>query len=197
MDDPTRDQGRQAPIGIDPNTWLDEHGDLLFNYALTRIGNRQDAEELVQDTLVAGLKNLGQFAGKSSVRTWLVGIMRNKLIDHLRRKERRGETSELADAVIQQCFDRRGHWRRTLGKWPQDPSDTLVAREFWNVLAECLSRLPAPLAQVFALRESEAMESEEICNLLGISASNLAVRLHRARLQLRECLENNWFQRRS
>lgn len=194
MDERNRDEPTQTQVDADPHTWLDEHGDVLFHYALARIGNRQDAEELVQDTLVAGLKNIQQFAGKSSIRTWLVGILRNKLIDHLRRKKRRGETSELGTTVTEQCFDHRGHWRRTIGKWPQDPSHSLVTREFWSVLEDCLSHLPASLAQVFTLRERDAMTSEEICNLLGISASNLAVRLHRARLQLRECLESNWFQ---
>jgi RNA polymerase sigma-70 factor (ECF subfamily) len=197
MDDPTQDRQMPLQVGANPERWLDEHGDVLFNYALTRIGNRQDAEELVQDTLVAGLRNVGQFAGNSSVRTWLVGILRNKLIDYLRRKKRRPTTSGLAEEIVDPHFDRRGHWRRTLGKWPQDPTQTLVNREFWEVFARCLSRLPAALREVFVLRESEEMESEEICNLLGISPSNLAVRLHRARLHLRHCLESNWFQPRS
>lgn len=182
----------------DPANWLDRHGDALFRYAVWRVRNSDLAEELVQETLLAGLRARERFSGRSSERTWLVGILRRKIVDHIRAtaRERSSEEAGLTGGVPLDSFDHRGHWKSTLGKWPSDPAANFEAQEFWAVLDECLSKLPPALADAFALREMERLAAEEVCKILSISASNLWTQLHRARTLLRQCLERNWFQRK-
>lgn len=177
--------------------WLDRHGDLLYRYALWRVRDADTAEELVQETLLAGLRGQAQFSGRSSQRTWLVGILRRKIVDHFRRAGRQvsDDVALHLDQVLADDFDRRGIWKAALGKWPQDPAQTMEQREFWDALKDCFSRLPPALGDVFALREMEELPSQEICKILSITPSNLWTQLHRGRRLLRRCLELNWFGR--
>ncbi len=181
---------------LDPSTWLDEHGDVLFGYALRRVDRSDVAEDLVQDTLVAALRAQDTFSNRSAVRTWLVSILRNKIADHFRQASHRPATNGLAidDLPETQDFVARGHWQRTLGSWPTDPAQAFENKEFWQVFDRCLSKLPPLLLQAYVVREYDQMSTDEACKELGISASNLSVRLFRARLLLRRCLEKNWFQ---
>jgi RNA polymerase sigma-70 factor (ECF subfamily) len=100
---------------------------------------------------------------------------------------------QLDKQIYEREFDRRGHWKSTLGKWSVDPSTTLQNREFWRAFEECRVKLPPTLAATFVMREFEQLDTGSICDLLNISASNLSVRLYRARVLLRKCLERNWF----
>ncbi len=181
---------------LDPSTWLDEHGDVLFGYALRRVDRSDVAEDLVQDTLVAALRAQDTFSNRSAVRTWLVSILRNKIADHFRQAVHRPATDgwPIDDLPQTQDFVARGHWQRTLGSWPTDPAQAFENKEFWQVFDRCLSKLPALLLQAYVVREYDQMSTDEACKELGISASNLSVRLFRARLLLRRCLEKNWFQ---
>jgi RNA polymerase sigma-70 factor (ECF subfamily) len=176
--------------------WVDKYADVLFCYALRRVRRRDIAEELVQDTFVAAIQGAEQFAGHSSEKTWLIGILRHKIVDHIRRANRTGPADPLdndADPMGRQ-FDTKGRWNDTPGDWRSDPVAILSNRDFWIVFESCYSALPQGLAQTFALREMEDIETPRVCQTLGISESNLWVRLHRARLLLRECLEKNWFE---
>ena len=182
------------PSKKDVTQWLAEHGDVLFGYALQRVGSQEIAEDLVQDTFVAAIRSLDDFQGRSAVQTWLVGILRHKIIDHLRRITRqKGRDAEVVDQHSEPSLFERGTWSRGLREWPSDPARSLENREFWSVLAQCQGKLPSKLAIAFRLREIEELPMSEICEMLEISASNLSVRLHRARLLLRECLDRNWF----
>ncbi len=191
-----RTASRESAAGHDPAVWLDLHGDVLFRYALWRVRNAEEAEELVQETLLAGLRGRERFTGRSSQRTWLVGILRRKIVDHFRGAGRSRSDDRLrpSDHAPGELFDKRGHWTVRLRPWPSDPAQAFEAEEFWTVLDKCVGKLPQAMADAFALREMEELSAEDICKILSISTSNLWTQLHRARGLLRQCLELNWFQ---
>jgi RNA polymerase sigma-70 factor (TIGR02943 family) len=178
-----------------PETWVDEHGDYLFRFALSRLRRRDLAEDLVQETFLAALQARGRFAGQSSERTWLVGILKHKIVDHLRRRtaEQRAANPAELGRWVDGLFDERGKWREKPGKWPADPGTAFEKTEFWAIFAACLRKLPERLANAFTLRAVEEMDSPEVCKVLGVTANNLWVMLHRARLGLWRCLQIHWF----
>lgn len=180
---------------LDPELWLEDHGDYLFRYALVRLQDREIAEDMVQETLLAALRAREKFQARSSVRTWLVGILKHKVLDHFRKSYREPPISDLlsSEDPSEALFDEKGKWKPGPIPWADDPRALLEQKEFWETFLRCMSDLPRRLAQVFALRELDGLKGEEICNLTKISATNLGVMLHRARLRLRRCLEINWF----
>ena len=173
--------------------WLDEHGDALYAYALPRVRNPDVAEDLVQETLLAAIKAHKDFAGLSAERTWLIGILKHKLIDHLRKSARQRPLSELDLDVTEEFFDSRGEWKVSGPDWDGRPDALLEREEFRDVLQSCLSKLPSQIAQLFWLREAEDVGTEQLCQELGITPTNVWTMLHRARLGLRRCLGENWF----
>ena len=185
------EEQRDPPSKAEVTQWLTEHGDILYRYALKRICDPELAEDLVQDTFVAALRSSSSFAGRSKVQTWLVGILRHKIADYLRKltrqRERESETRE------QQSTFQNGEWRVGVQSWPDQPWQSLENQEFWQVLERCRNKLPATLADAFRMRDLEDLPMNDICELLGITATNLSVRLHRARILMRECLDQNWF----
>lgn len=178
-----------------PALWVDQHGDVLFGYALLRVRDAQVAEELVQEAFLAALKARERFAGQASERTWLVGILRHKITDHFRNASRRGVATspDGGQEPEKQLFNRRGLWRKKPAKWSADPGELSEQKEFWAVFYRCMEALPQTAADAFSLREVNLQESEQVCEVLGISATNLWTRLHRARTLLRHCLEEHWF----
>ncbi|HEX9749685.1 MAG TPA: sigma-70 family RNA polymerase sigma factor [candidate division Zixibacteria bacterium] len=183
----------------DPSSWLDQHGDYLYRMAYLRVRDRSAAEDIVQETLLAALRAWPHFQGASSVRTWLTGILKNKVVDHVRRTFQT-ETSEPVDESTERGtygFTTEGRW---VGHWDQrsgpvdwgDPHTLMENRRFWEALDRCLAKLPKRLAAVFALREIEQMDTAELCKTLEITPTNLWVMLHRARRQVRHCLEIHW-----
>lgn len=183
-----------SPHSLDPSQWVARYGDVLFRYAVVRVGRRETAEDLVQETLLAGLGAQERFAGESSEETWLIAILRRKIVDHFRKQGRRREVSaEEPAGPASSPFDSHGHWSRLPARWPRNPSETLEDAEFRKVFEECLSKLPASLGNAFCLRELDGEDTEKICKALEITATNLGVRLYRARVALRRCLEMNWF----
>lgn len=181
---------------VDPGQWLEVHGDALFRFALLRVGDANQAEDLVQETLLAAIEGQEAFAGKSSVRTWLIGILKNKAADLLRRRMRReGQMLPLAPEEVGPDFNAEGFWQASPLRWQASPADAVESDEFWEVLARCLDALPERARVIFVEREFEARDRAELCELADVSASNLWTLLHRARLALRRCLESNWFRR--
>ena len=179
----------------DPETWVDEHGDSLFRYALFRIQDAQVAEDLVQETFLAALRGKDSFAGRSSLRTWLFGILKHKIIDHIRKisRERPEEDIETVANLADKTFGEQGVWKSQPAKWTTDPGLLFQQQEFWEMLQYCLSELPPRLNQVFTLRELDELSAEEVRKILNVTPTNGGVMLHRARMRLRECLEINWF----
>jgi RNA polymerase sigma-70 factor (ECF subfamily) len=168
----------------------------LLRFANLQLRNDALAEDVVQDALIAVLEKPGRFAGRSSLRTYVTGILKYKIIDALRSsgRERQIETpDDRSEAdVIDALFRADGHTMETPRQW-SDPYATLEQKDFFRILEACLERLPAKTARIFLMREWLELGTDEICKELGISASNAWVMLYRARLQLRECLDLNWF----
>jgi RNA polymerase sigma-70 factor (ECF subfamily) len=179
----------------DPEDWVDRHGDVLYRYALLRLRSPDLAADVVQETFLEALRARSSFLGRSSERTWLVGILRHKLLDHLRkvRRDPAAGNGVSANGTSESPFDRRGHWRVGPAYWGSDPSSEMETREFWDVFNGCLSKLPQGLADAFFLRELDGVGADEVQQILGITPANLWKRLHRARVCLRRCLESGWF----
>lgn len=184
-----------------PENWIDQHGDYLFRYAIFRLREAGAAEDAVQETLLAALQSYNRFNGSSSERTWLVGILKHKIVDLYRRIGRGPEISCVDAAgyeelgVFEKSGEWAGHWLPNCAptNWQLDAYATLERKEFWETLDRCLGELPKRMATAFILREIDGFSSEEICDLLSLSHSNLWVMLHRARLKLRNSLEAEWF----
>jgi RNA polymerase sigma-70 factor (ECF subfamily) len=189
-----------TPI-LDPTDWLDHHGDYLYRYALMRVRDAAVAEDLLQETLLAAINAHQNHEGRSSERTWLVGIMRHKIVDHFRRLARtpefQGFSEDWPDQVnwFEQTGNWSGHWREDQApvNWSLDAMTLLESREFWETLECCLARLSPQMAAAFTLREIEGLSSEDICDILGVTPNNLWVLLHRGRAKLRHMLEAEWF----
>lgn len=189
--------GASLTLNESAPTWVDEHGDCLFRYALARVRNPEVAEDLVQETFLAAVRGYEKFGGRSSVRSWLCGILKHKIIDHYRKSSRETSFTDL-EFFSDECSEKFvsiGFWNHEKGpqQWEPDAAEVMQRSEFWKTMSECLSKLPQRVADVFAMREMEDVASKEICALLSISENNLWVILHRARKASRECLEINWF----
>ncbi|MCB9850341.1 MAG: sigma-70 family RNA polymerase sigma factor [Phycisphaerales bacterium] len=185
---------RKGARTTDPAQWVERHGDALFRYAMMRLRDREVAEEVVQDCFLAALQARDQFTGTSSERTWLIAILKHKVIDRIRAdaaRRSREQTADSADAV--DPFNARGLWNIKVNKWRDDPGSLAQDEEFRQTLANCIGKLPDNFAVPFILREIDGVDSKEICKVLDMSPTNLWARLHRARLRLRTCLEKNWF----
>lgn len=183
-------------MSAEPEDWVDQYGTSLFRYAMGHVRDQNVAEDLVQETFLAALRARENFRGRSSFLTWLTSILRRKVIDYQRALGRQAKTlaaTNQEDDICVRLFDGRRRWRKTLGSWPESPSEDVERSEFWQILEACIERLPRPLGEAFRLREIMAREIDDICEIVGISNGNLAVRLHRARLALRTCLEDRWF----
>lgn len=180
-----------------PADWVDRHGDALFWYAMLRVRESELAEEVVQETFLAALSAQKSFRTDSSERTWLIGILKHKIVDHFRRDSRRSGREEAASSldILGEEFDDSGLWRSRPGPWPHGGQEEIEQGEFREALWHCLGELPRRMAHCFVLRELEAMETKEICKVLDTSATNVWVTLHRARMGLRRCLEERWFER--
>ena len=180
---------------MDPESWVDQYGDYLFGYAVSRIGDPTIAEDLVQETFLAGLRAQKGFEGRSSVRTWLVAILKNKVVDSLRKmsREKPVEDVETMADLEKDFFHEKGGWRLKPAEWEVNPSRLVERKEFWKIFTDCLVELPKNLSSALKLREMEGMGCDEICKVMDISASNCWVMLYRARMRMRRCLEINWF----
>jgi RNA polymerase sigma-70 factor (ECF subfamily) len=183
---------------FEPDAWVEQHGDSLFQFALLRVRDPETACDLVQETFLAALRDRDTYSGGSSIRSWLIAILKHKIADHLRKsaREQRFRESSARDDKTEGTIDHRGRWPTRPLDWRDDPLIECERCEFWEVLGRCLSRIPAHLAEVFLQRELDGLSREVICRNLRITPENLSVRLFRARLLLRGCLEDHWFRGR-
>ena len=175
---------------------LAEHRPYLLKFAVLQVGQKDIAEDLVQEVLLAAVKGVDGFSGKASVRTWLTAILLNKVSDYRRRAAREvsieaQEEAQGADS-IEAMFRANGSYAGLPLEW-RNPEDSLTDKRFYEALETCLSRLSEVGKRVFLLREMMGLSVEEICKELGLSATNCSVLLHRGRMRLRGCLEDSWF----
>ena len=178
---------------------LAEHQAYLLRFARLQLRNEAWAEDAVSETMLAALSKPQSFGNRSQLKTWLVGILKHKVVDILRQRSREvslddgpdGDAGMELDALM---FKADGHFASQPSDWG-NPEQELNSRQFFMVLEACAEKLPAAMGRVFLMREWLELPCEEICKELNLTATNLYVQLHRARLRLRECLELNWFGR--
>lgn len=178
-----------------PEDWLAMHGSALYRYALVRTRDEHKAEDLVQETLLAALQARERFVGGSTTRTWLIGILKHKLMDLFRREAREApledeDVMDGADDELEAVFKASGRWQERPADWG-DPEDMLSNRQFIEHLQRCIDALPPRLARIFWLREVMEEETKFICKDLAITPTNLWTMLYRARMGLRRCLDRN------
>ena len=185
--------GGQPGSAVNPAEWVDRHGDTLYRFALSRLRDAEAAEDVVQETFVAALRARDQYSGKGSEGAWLVGICKRKVVDHVRRRNRpdTGAGGDLGPDPTEAMFDAKGNWRLDPRVLKGRPERALEREEFWQAFRGCLQRLSQRQADAFTLRELDDLTSDEICKELEISASNLWVLLHRARLSLVGCMKSH------
>lgn len=176
--------------------WLDLYGDALYRFALLRVQNSFTAEDLVQETLLAAYKSYENFSGKSTVKTWLTGILKHKILDYYRKTTPEHSDENLDDFAgsMGSMFDTREKWKIKPGDWGGDPKNVYQEKELLSVIFACLKDLPPRLSLAYRMREMEGATTKEICERFQTGENNCWVILHRARALLRRCLEINWFQ---
>jgi RNA polymerase sigma-70 factor (ECF subfamily) len=175
---------------------LAEHRAYLLRFARLQLRNDAWAEDAVSETLLAALAKPQSFARRSQLRTWLVGILKHKVVDILRERRREvtldTDDSDVNEELEALAFRGDGHYAQQPADWG-DPEQELNSRQFFLVLEACTEHLPPAMGRIFLMREWLELSSDEICKELALTPTNLYVQLHRARLRLRECLELNWF----
>jgi RNA polymerase sigma-70 factor (ECF subfamily) len=175
---------------------LEAHRRALYKFAMVHLRNETYAEDCVQEALTAAIQSAERFAGESAVRTWLIGILKHKILDHFRRASREEALTVTDEEISLDDFDvlfkEDGHHVAPPSAW-SNPEQALTQREFFEVLERCMSGLPKNTARVFELREVMGLGIEEICAELKITATNCSVLMYRARMSLRACLEQRWF----
>ena len=178
---------------LNPNQWINLYSDYLFNYTITRVNDREIAKDLIQDTFFAGLKSMKNFKGEASERTWLISILKRKIIDYYRKINSRKGKAEVR--MTYNSDEQEGDWieERVEDEGYLNAQESLENAELGDAIYDCMSKLSDKQATVFKMKTILGYETDTICNELNITASNLWVIIHRARIQMAECLEKNWF----
>ncbi len=179
---------------LNSDLWVEQYGDMLYRYTLVRVKDPDAAEEIVQVTLLAALQAKDSFQGRSTEKSWLFGILKHKILDHFRdlKNHRTYElTSEDGPDPLENAYLPDGHWKNFPKNWDTDPHKAAENRQLVEALSKCIDRLPDKPRTIFVLKEIEGLTSDEICKEMEIQPTNLWVILHRARNQLRKCLETH------
>jgi len=179
---------------INPNKWIDAYSDYLFNYTITRVNDREIAQDIVQNTFYAGLKSMKNFKGEASERTWLISILKRKIIDHYRKINSKKGKAEVRMNYTRKS-DSDGDWleEQVPDSMEINAEDTIINEELGLAILNCLEKLPEKQARIFKMKTIQGYETEVICNELDITPSNLWVIIHRARTTMATCLKKNWF----
>lgn len=176
---------------LKPDNWVDNYADTLYAYAMARVNDMQQAEDIVQNTFLSAWKARETYKGQASEKNWLYAILKNKIIDHFRKQS----TSKLTLAAgEEQIYFEDGHWSDASApkEWGVQLEQPFETKEFYSILQKCKQKLKDIQQSVFAMKYMEDLDSEEICKVLNITPSNYWVLIHRAKLHLRKCLEKNW-----
>lgn len=179
-----------------PADWVDLHGDALYRFALMRVAGPDQAQDLVQDTFIAGIGAAKRFGGNSTERTWLTGILKHKILDYYRKKGREIPESQLKpEESGSEQFQNHLHQGGRQVRWDETPDTQLSNKELSSIMSLCIEKLPAHVKQVFVMREIDRVESEEVCNILTMTSTNLYVVMHRARKMLKDCIQKSWMEK--
>ncbi|MFM7022705.1 MAG: sigma-70 family RNA polymerase sigma factor [Flavobacteriales bacterium] len=176
--------------------WVNEFTDELFRYAYYKVSDKEIAEDLVQNTFLAAVSSFNNFKQESSPKTWLYSILKNKIMDHHRIKFRRAEVKSDDDSILDFFFTEGYHWKNETSPEEWDHTEELLDNEDFNLtLKNCLDKLPPKWNAALQLKYMEDRDGKIICQELDITATNFWQILHRAKLQLRECIERNWYKK--
>ena len=178
-----------------PDKWVDQYGDYLYGFAMSRLRNAELAQDCVQDTFLAGIKALDRFDGSRDIKFWLRGIMRNKIVDQIRKSVREHKVDiDSEDETLLESF-----WFKYSGiattnpdPWQFNPRKYYDNTEFWAVFEDCIETVKNPAREAFILRVLEDQSTEEVCKVMDVTPNYLWVLLHRAREQLKFALEAKW-----
>ncbi len=187
-------KNKMTEYQLHPNTWVDSYADYLFNYAVSRVSDTEIAKDLVQETFFAGLKSAKNYKGKAAERTWLIAILKRKVIDYYRKINSKKGKAEVRIGYSSSS-ESEGDW---LEEQVADPfssfeNDAVENEELGEAIQDCISKLPKKQSLVFTMKTIQGMSTEDICKELDINPSNLWVMIHRARTALMGCLNQNWF----
>lgn len=181
-------------VQLHPDKWVDRYADYLFNYTITRVNDPIMAQDLVSETFLAGLKSAPNFKGQSTERTWLISILKRKIIDYYRKINSKKGQAEVRMSYLDHT-DNDGDWMEEQVEDLRNPTveDTIEQQELGEALSGCIEALPERYATIFVQKTIDKLDTETICKEHGITASNLWVIIHRARVQLMECLNSKWY----
>ncbi len=178
---------------LDPNVWVDKYSDYLYNYTIVRVNDHEVAQDLISETFLAGLKSKNNFKGEATERTWLISILKRKIIDHYRKIN-----SNKGKAEVRMSYsddESEGDWleERVSDPFDKTAEDTMENEELGMAIFSCLDNLPEKQASIFRKKTIDGIDTESICNEYDITPSNLWVIIHRARKGMADCLEKSWF----
>jgi RNA polymerase sigma-70 factor (TIGR02943 family) len=190
--------------GLEPDKWIERYSDYLYSLAYARLRKEEVAEDLVQDTFFSALRARDTFLNNASEKTWLIAILKRKIIDYYRKKSTQNELSVLdkpiegTDGTSDHFFGDKatpGHWAEAAMPkiWKKDFETSVESEEFYDILKRCITKLPEKTAAAFTMKNMDDLDTDEICKELNITPSNYWVMMHRAKLMLRECMDKNWF----
>ncbi|MGQ1786980.1 MULTISPECIES: sigma-70 family RNA polymerase sigma factor [unclassified Saccharicrinis] len=173
--------------------WVEKYTSDLYDWAYHKTSNAEMAQDLVQDTFVVAVEKIDSFQRKSSVKTWLFSILNNKIVDFYRKKSKAHIPFD--GSFLSNFFNKDGTWKNESRpkEWNQDEGHLLDNQEFLGVLKKCMDALPEKWSATVKLKYLIQKKGVEICKELGITSSNYWQMIHRAKLQLRACIEKNWF----
>jgi RNA polymerase sigma-70 factor (TIGR02943 family) len=179
---------------IIPEKWVDRYSDYLYNYTIVRVNNHEVAQDLISETFLAGLKSKDNFKGEASERTWLISILKRKIIDHYRKINSNKGKAEVR--ITYNDEDAEGDWleQRVSDPFDKTAEDILENNELGSAILDCLDGLSEKHATIFKMKTIDNFDTEAICNEFNITPSNLWVIIHRARTAMADCLEKSWLQ---
>jgi RNA polymerase sigma-70 factor (ECF subfamily) len=178
---------------LHPEKWVDRYADYLYNYTIVRVNDHEIAQDLISETFLAGLSSKDNFKGEASERTWLISILKRKIIDYYRKINSNKGKAEVRISYNDE--ESEGDWLEERVKDPFDKTaeDTFENEELGIAILNCMESLDERQAQIFKMKTIDNFDTEAICNEFDITPSNLWVIIHRARRAMVECLEKNWF----
>lgn len=182
-----------AEIRLEPEKWVDRYADYLFNYTIVRVNDRDVANDIISETFLAGLGSMKNFKGEASERTWLISILKRKIVDYYRKINSNKGKAEVK--ISSPDGETEGEWleEKVADLSDKSAEDIMENEELGLAILECMDQLPEKQAVIFKKKTIEGLDTETICNEFNITPSNLWVIIHRARTSLAKCLEKNWF----
>lgn len=181
---------------LQPELWVKAYADYLYRYATFKIADPELCKDLVQDTFLSAIKNVSGFNGKSTEKTWLTTILKNKIIDHYRKNTTDFfvNESQTAEENATDFFEENGHWKKKNEPtpWGVEEANPLENDELRKILEGCMKKMPSHWALIFSMKYMDEEDSDTICKELNLTPSNFWVIIHRAKLNLRACISKQW-----